>query len=80
MKIKVTKKDIKMGIPGSSACCPVAQAPMRKGYWDIRVGVDKIILIDGMQYNVPEWVCKKIAKYDVEKKMSPFEFEARRRK
>ena len=84
MRIRVTKSDIKKGIPGNVCACPIAQAISRvlQGIPEIDPGVEgkadpSILYIDNISISLKlsRAARRAIRKFDKTGKMKPFTFE-----
>lgn len=74
MIISVTQKHIDSGFRGSCDKDPVALALKDSGFKKVWISPDRVIL-DGVEYEMPEVVSKFIRDFDNVRFVDPFEFE-----
>jgi metal-sulfur cluster biosynthetic enzyme len=81
MKIKVEQEDIEIGVSGNATCCPVARAvgrqvPNARAVAVTRDNVTVIFKCHTKRDWKNDWTLwERITLFDIEKRMTPFEFE-----
>ena len=81
MKIKVTKKDIKNGLPCSDSSCPIALAVRRTLKHREIVTVDSLYVgINGKYSRLSKRAIRFVEKFDSNEIVKPFEFNIKLKK
>ncbi len=78
MKIHVTARDIRNGIPNTTQKCPIARAIRRRVLWRKNVIVGASARISTKYYILPPIAKKFIKKFDNTREGEPFQFELKR--